>query len=81
MLINAAGTLAFGGGGIAIVAYIYWKQTESLLKNHKEQVERICFSFEKSLDRRDSDIKSIVEEIRNRRHFKKKSEETSPSFE
>jgi hypothetical protein len=66
MIINAAGTLAFGGGGIAIVAYIYWKQSESLLLNHKEQIERIAVSFEKALDRRDKDFEMLAMEIRKR---------------
>ncbi|GHT10181.1 hypothetical protein FACS1894170_01870 [Planctomycetales bacterium] len=59
ILVNAAGTLAFGGGGIAIVAYIYWKQAESLLQNQKEQIERIATSFEKALDRRDKDFEMM----------------------
>ena len=67
ILINAAGTLAFGGGGIAIVAYIYWKQSESLLLNQKEQIARIAESFEKALDRRDRDFAMLYETVRGER--------------
>ena len=66
ILINAAGTLAFGGGGITIVAYIYWKQSESLLQHHKEQIARIAESFEKALDRRDKDFAMLYEAIKQR---------------
>jgi len=74
-LINLVGTIGFGGGGIVIVAYIYWKQLESVLRNHKEQIDRlcethqaelnrVCDSFDRSIDHRDKDINLLVSEIR-----------------
>ena len=74
-LINAAGTLAFAGGGITIVAYLAYLYGKAQLVNHKEgiqnicdthekQVNRMCDSFEVALSRRDKDIHHLVSEIR-----------------
>ena len=74
-LINAAGTLAFGGGGIVIVSYLAYLYGKVQLENHTESIQRICVthetqvnrmcdSFEVALDRRDKDIHHLVSEIR-----------------
>ena len=64
MLINAAGTLAFGGGGIAIVAYFAHLQFKIQSENHHAALKRLCESFDRALDRRDSDIEVLTAEIR-----------------
>jgi len=64
-LVNALGTFAFGGGGIAVVAWVAYLYGKELLKNHKETTERVCDSFDRALDRRDQDIQYLVSEIRN----------------
>jgi hypothetical protein len=51
LIINAIGTLAFGGGGIAVVAYIYNQQFTKLITTHKEEIDRICTSHEKTNER------------------------------
>ena len=64
MLINAAGTLAFGGGGIAIVAYFAHLQFKIQSENHQSALKRVCDSFDRALDRRDSDIEVLANEVR-----------------
>ncbi|MDR1291746.1 MAG: hypothetical protein LBK06_11155 [Planctomycetaceae bacterium] len=51
MIINAIGTLAFGGGGIGVVAYIYNSQFTKLVTTHKEEIDRICTNHEKTVER------------------------------
>ena len=64
MLINAAGTLAFGGGGIAIVSYFAHLQFKILCDKYETMIKRVCESFERALDRRDTDIEALTNEIR-----------------
>ena len=74
-LVSAAGTLAFGGGGIAIVSYLAYQYGKAQLQVHqdgirylceaqKTQMEHVCTSFDNALLRRDKDIESLVNEIR-----------------
>jgi hypothetical protein len=58
--VNAAGTLAFGGGGIAIVVYFAYQYGKVVMENHKAELERVCESFDRALDRRDNDIAHIM---------------------
>ena len=64
MLINAAGTLAFGGGGIAIVSYFAFQQFKILCDKYEIMIKRVCESFERALARRDADIETLTTEIR-----------------
>ena len=64
MLVNAAGTLAFGGGGIAIVAYFAHLQFKIQSENYQIALKRVCDSFDRALDRRDSDIELLANEVR-----------------
>jgi hypothetical protein len=77
-LINALGTIGFGGGVAVVIAYIAFRQFETQSKNHKETVEKICeshrvnfkrtcASFDRALDRRDKDIEILVSEVRTLR--------------
>jgi len=74
-LINALGTIGFGGGVAIVIAYLAHRQFEAQSKNHKETIvqlceshraafERTCESFDRALDRRDKDISSLVSEVR-----------------
>jgi len=64
-VVDAIGTIGFGGVGIAVIAWIAYLYGKELLKNHKETTERVCDSFDRALDRRDKDIQYLVNEIRN----------------
>ena len=77
-LINALGTLGFGGGGIAIVAYLAFQYGKAQLENHKTSIEtvcgsyeantkRICDSFDNDLARRDIHMEYLVQEVRSLR--------------
>ena len=63
-LINALGTLGFGGGGIVVVSYLAYLYGKAQLENHKEEFKRVCDSFDRALDRRDQDIALLVNEVR-----------------
>jgi hypothetical protein len=63
-IINALGTFAFGGGGIAIVSYFAHMQFKILNERHAETLKRVCDSFDLEMDRRDKCFERIVDEIR-----------------
>ena len=74
-LINALGTLGFGGGGIAIVAYLAYQYGKAQLENHRASIKmvcdsheantkRICDSFDRDLARRDIHMEHLVQEVR-----------------
>ena len=61
MLINMAGTLAFGGGGIVAVAYIYHRQFNKIVETNNETVQRICESHEKTVERNASAFEAAMQ--------------------
>ena len=67
MIVNAVGTLAFGGGGIAIVSYFAHQQFKILSDYHKAAVERVCDSFDREMDRRDKNLERMLAEIQAHR--------------
>jgi hypothetical protein len=74
-LVNALGTLGFGGGVAVAITYFYFQQFKIITDRHKEMIDRLCESQEAELKRvcesfdsalawRDRDIVSLVNEIR-----------------
>jgi biopolymer transport protein ExbB/TolQ len=59
-IINAAGTLAFGGGGIAIVSYFAYLQFKTQSEHHKASIERICDTFDREMERREKSLERIL---------------------
>ena len=66
MIVNAVGTLAFGGGGIAIVSYFAHQQFKIQSEHHKAAIDRVCDSFDREMDRRDKNLERILTELQGR---------------
>jgi len=63
-LINALGTIGFGGGGIAIVSYFWYLHAVNQSKIFETSLQRICESFDRAVDQRDKTIELLSNEIR-----------------
>jgi hypothetical protein len=63
-LVNALGTIGFGGGVAVVISFFHNQQLIRLHDTFERSLKQVCASFEHALERRDKDMDSLSAEIR-----------------